>query len=114
MHIQRDVFQRFVPGQIEGHGATQGEKTAVHLRTGRTGLGTGCHIDRPQVGLGVALVKVFSDGQGVGDNPVLGLEQRHLAGGGERENALTGVGLVEFDQGFFVGNAGQLKGQGAA
>ncbi|MNE83285.1 hypothetical protein D3C80_1800910 [compost metagenome] len=86
----------------------------MHLRAGRTGLGTGSHVGRPQLGFGMALVEVFGDGQGVGDHTVLGLEQRHLASSRVGEQTLTGVRLVEFDQGLFIGDAGQLDGQGAA
>ncbi|MNN65907.1 hypothetical protein D3C81_1814510 [compost metagenome] len=62
----------------------------------------------------MALVEVFGDGQGVGDHAMLCLEQRHLASGRVGEQTLTGVRLVEFDQGLFIGDAGQLDGQGAA
>ncbi|MOA70470.1 hypothetical protein D3C78_1993720 [compost metagenome] len=58
-------------------------------------------------------VEVFGDGQRVGNDAVGCLEQRHLAAGGERQDALTGVRLAQFDQGFFVGGAGQLQGQRA-
>ncbi|MNN25037.1 hypothetical protein D3C81_1384920 [compost metagenome] len=85
----------------------------MHLRTGRTGLGTRRHIGRPQLGFGMAFVEVFGNGQRVSDHTVLAHEQRHLAGGGESEDALAGIRLVQLDQGFFVGHASQLEGQGA-
>ncbi|MNW17372.1 hypothetical protein D3C71_2165450 [compost metagenome] len=60
--------------QVHGHVAAQGEKTAVHLCTGRACLGPGGHIVGPEIGLGKLFSQVFGNRQGIGDHAELGLE----------------------------------------
>ncbi|MNF14207.1 hypothetical protein D3C80_2163310 [compost metagenome] len=62
----------------------------------------------------MTLGQVLANRQRVGDDAVLGLEQGHFAGRGKRQDARARIGLVEFDQGFFIRNTGQFQGQGAA
>ncbi|MNR15437.1 hypothetical protein D3C85_1319740 [compost metagenome] len=86
----------------------------MHLRARRTRLGTGGGVFGPQVRVGKLFCQVFGNRQGVGDGTVFGFQQRDLAGRRMLEQTLTGVRLIQLDQFFGVGGAGQIQSQGPA
>ena len=86
----------------------------MHLRTRRTRLGTGGGVFGPEPGVGKLFGQVFGNRQGIGDGAVFGFQQRDFPGRRMLEQPFTGVWLVELDQFFGVGGAGQIEGQGAA